>query len=139
MSSGIIYNSAMLDEASGAIDYDTDTFYVMLVGDSYTADKKLDTRRDDVTGEVVGEGYASGGQAVNVTVTADNAFDRVIIELGGAVWPASTITAYGAVYYKRRGGDPSDDELVYFNDFEQAVSSTDGTFTLNPSTIRKQS
>ena len=32
----IIYNSALRDEAAGAIDFDTDSFKVMLLSSSYT-------------------------------------------------------------------------------------------------------
>ncbi len=134
----MIYNSALLDEAAGDIDYDSDTFYVMLVDETYVANKKIHKDRSDVVGEIVGDGYTAGGMAVDVTISESDTNDTVDIELGGALWPVSTITAYGAVYYKRRGGVASDDELVYFNDFGGAVSSTNGSFTLESSIIRKQ-
>ena len=138
MSSGTVYNAALFNEATGDIDYDSDTFYVMLVDDTYVANKKTDSNRGDVTGEIVADGYTAGGMAVDVSLTQDDASDTVEIALGGAVWPVSTITARGAVYYKRRGGAASADELVYCNDFGFNVSSTNAAFTLESSMIRKQ-
>lgn len=135
----LIYNSAIRDEATGAIDYDTDTFYAMLVTSAYTPDKDVHNRRDDVTNEVVGAGYTAGGQAVTVTVAAvDTANDRVVITFASHNWPTATITARGEVIYKRRGGASSADELVYYNDFGSDITSTAGTFTVAASTITKQ-
>ena len=135
----LIYNSAIRDEATGAIDYDTDTFYAMLVTSAYTPDKDVHNRRDDVTNEVTGAGYTAGGQAVTVTVAAvDTANARVVITFTSHNWPTATITARGEVIYKRRGGAAGADELVYYNDFGSDITSTAGTFTVAASTITKQ-
>ena len=135
----LIYNSAIRDEATGAIDYDTDTFYAMLVTSAYTPDKDVHNRRDDVTNEVTGAGYTAGGQAVTATVAAvDTANDRVVITFASHNWPTATITARGEVVYKRRGGASSADEVVFYNDFGSDITSTAGTFTVAASTITKQ-
>lgn len=134
----LIYNRGLEQLARGTIDFDTDTFRVMLVTSGYTEDKDAHDFRDDVTNEVSGTGYTAGGATVTVTVTLDTANDRVDISLGGATWPSSTITARKAVYYKSRGGAASADELIAVNDFGSDVVSTGGTFTLNASTLRIQ-
>lgn len=135
----LIFNSALRDEAIGSIDFDTDTFKVMLVTSAYVENKDTHTRRSDVTGEVVGTGYTAGGNAITVTVPAvDTVNDRVDISLGGTTWPASTITARKAVIYKSRGGAATADELIAVVDFVTDVSTTVGTFTLTASTLRKQ-
>lgn len=134
----IIYNSFLDDVFRGNIDCDTDTFYVLLVTSSYTEDKDTHDKRDDVTNEVTGLGYSAGGVAATVTVTKDTANDRIDVSLGSASWASSTITARKAVYYKRRGGAASADELVAVNDFGSDVITTAGTFTLNASTVRIQ-
>jgi hypothetical protein len=135
----LIYNSAIRDMATGAVDFDTDTFWVMLTTSAYTENKDTHTRRSDVTNEVTGTGYTAGGQAVTVTVGAvDTANDRVEITLGSAAWASSTITARKAVYYKRRGGAATADEIIAVNDFGADVVSSSGTFTLNATTIRIQ-
>jgi hypothetical protein len=133
-----IYNSALFDEAKGSIDYDTDTFKVMLCTSTYTPNKDTHTKRSDVTNEVTGTGYTAGGNTITVTVAAvDTTNDRVDITLGGTTWTTATITARYAVYYKARGGASSADELVAVNDFGSDVTSTAATFTLNASTLRK--
>ena len=135
----LIFNSALRDEAIGSIDYDTDTFKVMLTTSAYTENKDTHTKRSDVTNEITGTGYTAGGNAVTVTVAAvDTANDRVDITLGGTTWPASTLTARKAVYYKSRGGAASSDELIAVVDFGSDVVTTTGTLTLTASTLRKQ-
>ncbi|AMO36616.1 hypothetical protein [Thauera humireducens] len=133
-----VFNSALRDEAVGNIDYDTDTFKVMLLTSAASPNKDTWAKRSDVTNEATGTGYPAGGAAATVTVGAvDTANDRVEITLGGAAWAASTITARYAVYYKSRGGAATADELIAVNDFGADVTSTNGTFTLNASTYRK--
>lgn len=136
----LIYNNALWFAAKGNIDFDSDTFYVMLVDNTYTPNKDTDNFRDDVTSkEVTGTGYTAGGNAATVTVAAiDTANDRIEIGLGGTSWAASTITARFAVYYKHRGGASSADELIAVVDFGSDISSTAGTFNLTASTLRIQ-
>ena len=135
----LIYNSAVRDESIGSIDYDTDTFKVMLTTSAYVENKDTHTRRSDITNEVTGTGYTAGGNTATVTVGAvDTANDRVDISLGGTTWPTSTITARKAVYYKSRGGLATADEIIAVVDFGADVSTTVGTFTLTASTLRKQ-
>jgi hypothetical protein len=128
----------MRDEAVGSIDYDTDTFKVMLTTSAYTENKDTHTKRSDVTNEISGTGYTAGGNTVTVTVAAvDTVNDRVDITLGGTTWPTSTITTRKAVYYKSRGGASSADELIAVVDFGSDVVSTGATLTLTASTLRK--
>ena len=134
----LIYNSAIDDMARGAIDFDTDTFKVMLVTSTYTANKDTHDKRDDVTNEVSGTGYTAGGSASVCTVTKDTANDKVTLSFAAVSWATATITARGAVYYKSRGGASSADELVAYVDFGGDVSSTGATFTLGSSVITLQ-
>lgn len=134
----LIYNRALELWARGSIDFDTDTFKVLLTTSAYTEDKDAHDFRNDVTNEVSGTGYTAGGNTVTVTVTLDTANDRVDISLGGTTWPTSTITARKAVYYKARGGASSADEVIAVNDFGSDVVTSAGTFTLNASTLRIQ-
>lgn len=132
----LVFNRTLELWARGSIDFDTDSFKVMLTTSAYTEDKDAHDFRNDVTNEVSGTGYTAGGNTVTVTVTLDTGNDRVDISLGGTTWPSSTITARKAVYYKSRGGLSSADELVAVNDFGSDVVSSSGTFTLNASTLR---
>jgi hypothetical protein len=134
----LIYNSAVDDMARGAIDFDTDTFKVMLVTSSYTPNKDTHDKRDDVTNEVSGTGYTAGGVTSACTVTKDTANDRVTLSFAAVNWASSTITARAAVIYKSRGGLASADELVCYVDFGADVSSSSATFSLGSSVITLQ-
>jgi hypothetical protein len=134
----LIYNSAVDDMARGAIDFDADTFKVLLVTSSYTPNKDTHDKRDDVTNEASGTGYTAGGVTSACTVTKDTANDRVTLQFASVSWASSTITARGAVIYKSRGGASSADELVAYNDFGADVSTTAGTFSIAASTITLQ-
>jgi hypothetical protein len=123
--------------ARGAIDFDTDTFKVMLVTSSYTPDKDTHDKRDDVTNEVSGTGYTAGGVTSVCTVTKDTANDRVTLSFAAVSWASSTITARGAVIYKSTG-TASNDNLVAYNDFGSDVASASGTFTVGASVITLQ-
>lgn len=123
----LVYNSALDEAVTGGIDFDTDTFKIMLVTSSYTPDKDTHTVRTDVTNEVSGTGYTSGGDTTAVTVTKDTANDRIDIAFGNVSWANSTITASAGVIYKSTG-TASTDLLVAYLDFGGNVSSTSGTF-----------
>jgi hypothetical protein len=134
-----IYNSAIDGMAKGAIDFDTDTFKIMLVTSTYSANKDTHEYRDDVTNEVAnGNGYTTNGQTVVCTVAKDTGTDRVTLTFASSSWTSSTITAGAAVVYKSRGGASSADELVFYNDFGGNVSSSNATFTVGSSVITLQ-
>jgi hypothetical protein len=134
----LVYNSCIDDMARNAIDFDTDSFKVMLVTSSYSPDKDSHDKRNDITNEITGTGYSAGGVASVCTVTKDTANDKVTIEFAAVSWVSSTITARGAVYYKSRGGASSADELVAYNDFGSNITTSNGTFSLAASTLTLQ-
>jgi hypothetical protein len=133
-----IYNSAIDDLANGNIDFGADTFNLLLVTSSYTANKDTHIKRDDVTNEVSGTGYTAGGAETSCVVSKDTATDRVTLAFGAVSFSTATITAAGAVIYKTRGGTADADELVAFIDFGGDVSSTGATFSVGLSTITFQ-
>jgi hypothetical protein len=131
----LVYNSAIYDMVRGLVDFDTDTFKVMLVTSAYTASKRNHDKRDDVTNEVTGTGYTAGGVTTTCTVTLNNSTDEVTISTSGASWATSTITARGAVIYKSLGGASSADPLICYIDFGANVTSTASTFLLGTATV----
>lgn len=127
----VIYNSFKRDIMNGSIDLDTDTIKVMLVTSTYTPDQDAHDKRDDITNEVAGTGYSSGGAALaNKSVTADNTDNEGVFDADDLTWASATITARGAVLYKSRGGAASADELIMYFDFTSDQTSTNGNFTL---------
>jgi len=126
-----VYNSAKVAMIDGTIDLDTDTINVLLVTSPYTPNKDTHDFRDDVTNEVVGTGYTTGGKAlVSKTVTQDNTNDRAKFDADDLAWTSATITARAAVLYKARGGSSSADELIAYIDFLADKASTAATFTI---------
>ena len=137
-SSGFVFNSAMRDEAMGNINYNADSFKVMMLTSTATPNKDTWSRRSDVTNEVAGTGYTAGGTACTVSVgSTDTTNDRVDVTLGAVTWTVSTLTARYAIYYKSRGGASSSDELIAVIDFGADVSTIADTFSLTASTLRK--
>lgn len=134
----LIYNSCLDDLARGAIDFDTDTFKMLLVTTSYTPNKDTHDKRDDVTNEVSGTGYTAGGAATACTVTKDTANDRLTLSFASTSWSGTDVTPKGGVIYKSRGGASSADELVAYIDFGGTVTPAGGTLTVGTSTIRLQ-
>lgn len=126
----LIYNSCLNDMATGAIDFDTNSFKIELVTSSYTPNKDTHTKRSDVTNEISGTGYTAGGVSTAVTVTNDTANDRIDINFADVSWASATLTAAAAVIYKATG-TASTDNLVAYLDFGGNVTSTNGTFTLD--------
>lgn len=125
----LIYNSCLDDTVRGSIDFDTDTFKMILVTSSYTA-AKTHAKRSDVTNDVSGTGYTTGGNAAAATCTKDNTNNREDITFAITSWTTATITARAGVIYKSRGGLASADELVAYVDFGTDVTSTAGTFSV---------
>ena len=129
----LVYNTGLNAALTGGVDFDTDTFKVMLVTSSYTPDKDAHEDRADVTNEVTGTGYTAGGDTSAVTVTKDDANDRIDVEFADVSFTNATITAAAGVIYKSTGTDTTDTLIAYL-DFGGDVSSTNGTFTVSVTT-----
>jgi hypothetical protein len=130
-----IYDSCLADIAKGNIDFDTDSFKVILHTSSFTPNRATMAKRSNLTNEVSSTGYTAGGSAVTVTVASvDTTNHRAVVTFASVVWSTATITARYASIYKSRGGLASADELVGWVDFGQDVTSTGDAWTL-PSNI----
>lgn len=129
----LVYYSCALDTARGQIDFDTDTFYLMLVTAAYVPNANTNTKRSDVTNEIpAGGGYATGGAAIAVASVV-RAGAVTSVTFGNVLWDPSTISAARAgVVYKHRGGLPAADELVGYLDFGGPISSVNGPFLVTP-------
>ena len=132
------YTSCIEDAAKGAIDFDTDTFYVMLVSSSYAENKDSHTKRSDITNEITATGYSAGGKVCTAVVAKDTGTDQVTVTFQSVNWTGFTGTARKAIYYKRRGGASSADELVGVNDFGSDVTVTGSTFVVADSELTFQ-
>lgn len=125
----LIYNEAVNATVRGQLDFDTDSFKVLLVTSAYAPNKDTHLTRNQITNEVVGAGYTAGGVATTATVSKDLPNDRVEIAFSNVSWAEATITARAAVIYKDTG-DAASDTLVAYVDFTNDVSSTNATFAV---------
>jgi hypothetical protein len=126
-----IYDGCIGNIVSQNINFNADTFYVMLVTSGYSPNQATHEYRSSVTSEVVATGYTAGGQATTPTVFEDYVTNhRVTISFSQVTWTSATITARAAVIYKNRGGAASADELVAYVDFGSDQSNSGGNFTL---------
>ena len=126
------YGQALAHLAAGDIDFDGDTFKVLLTTSSYTPDQDADEYRDDVTNEVTGTGYTAGGEETTVSVSYDSGTNQLRITCTDVEWENSSITnARTAVLYKARGGSADADELIAFATNDANVSSVGATFTVD--------
>ena len=118
-----IYNIFKEKVMTGAINFATDSFKVMLVSSLYTPDKDSHHSYVNISNEVTGLGYSAGGQLLTgVTVMIDLVNNEARLWSNEATWINSTITAAGAVIYKV-SSDPTQAWLVNYFDFNAQKSS----------------
>jgi hypothetical protein len=123
----LVYNAFKARIQDGTIDLDTNTIKVMLVTSAYTPSSAHDFR-NDITNEVTGAGYTTGGLALaNKTVTVVG--NSGVFDADNLTWASSTITARGAVIYKDTGNSATDN-LIGYVDFVTDQSSSNGDFTI---------
>ncbi len=97
-----LYPSSQVDAANGNLDFDTNDIKVMLVASGYTPSASH-TKRSDITNEVTGTGYTSGGISLSSKTygtTAANSWtvqraNNTAYNVGDIVRPA---TGNGFVY-----------------------------------------
>lgn len=108
-----------------------DTIKCALVTSSYTFDQDAHDYFDDVSAyEVSGTGYIAGGAAVTLSdPTYDAATNEVRFDCSDVLWPNSTITARGAVFYKDTG-TASSSPLICFVDFGENLSTSNTEFKI---------
>lgn len=126
----VIYNVFKLNIMNGGIDLDTNTIYVMLVTSAYTPNQDTHLDRADVTNEVSGTGYTSGGAEItSKTVTQDDTDNEGVFDGADVTWSTATITARGAVIYKSTGV-AANDTLICYLDFGSDQSSSAADFII---------
>lgn len=130
-----MYEQAALAWANGGIDFDTDSFRMVLVGAGYTPDQLADDAWSDISAnEISGTGYTANGVALAVTTSSPS--DRVIqIDCDDQSWSSSTLTAAYAVIVRdadSNGSLAGTDIPVFCCELEDGgtVSTTNGTLSV---------
>lgn len=120
----LIYNSFKERMGDGTIDMDNDTFKVMLCTSSYTP-AATHTTTANVTNEVSGTGYTSGGNTLT-GVTWNESGGTVTFDAAGTNWTEASFTARYAVIYSSTASN----SVVCVMDFATDKTVSSGTFTL---------
>lgn len=127
-------DSFLYDAVRGQIVLGTDTIKCGLAPAAYTYNRATHSKRSDVT-EVTGTGYTAGGQTVTLTVTNDTTNHKLVIGVPTIVWTGSTTITARQLFCYKSTGTASADPLIVFADFGADVSSSGGTFTVQPITV----
>lgn len=104
---------------------------VMLCSSSYTPDQDNHVYKSDVTGEITGQGYTAGGQALtNVSLTYDPSTNITKFAANDVTWVNATFTARYAVLYVDVGATDAEKPLIGYIDFGADKSCENGDFTI---------
>lgn len=127
---------SVLDDAFTGNILKTDTYKCALLTSAGVSAASISshTRFSQITGEITGTGYTAGGVTVVPTFTKDTTNHRLTITIPSHTWSSSTLAARGEVCYKSTG-TASTSPLLWLNDFTSDVTTSNGTFTVNASTI----
>lgn len=138
---------SMLDKlVKASINYETDTFKILLTTSGYSPNQDTHDFRDDIgANEVAGggsTGYTAGGVTVDLSTSLDVGNNRLVVTIPQGQWTTGaggTLTARTAVLYKSRGGASSADELIaYSSEAGDQTASNGGTFTVAAGSITLQ-
>jgi hypothetical protein len=115
-------------------DMESTSVFVLLVTDSYAPDPDVDAFVTDLTNEIAnGNGYTTGGKALAATpswTVATPAAGQISYDSADPAWAASTITSAMAAVLYHTTGSTATDELYLLSDFTTAVSTSNGTLTV---------
>ena len=125
-----LYGSFPAKLANAEVDWDTHTIKVALTTSSYTPNQDTHDYFDDITNQVSGAGYTSGGETLaSKTVSYDSATNKTTFDAADVTWSASTITARYAIIYRDTGSAATSPLIGYVN-FDGDVISSGGDFTI---------
>lgn len=115
--------------ATGAIDFSSDVFKIILMESGFTFNRDTHHYYADVSGQELptANGYTAGGETLaGVTVTEDDTDDRTEVEWNNVSWTASggpIGPTPGAIIYD---DTHADDAIVGYIDFGSEYTQADG-------------
>jgi hypothetical protein len=113
---------------SNVVDWDTDTLKVSLHTSAYTPAETTHDFFNDVTSEISGTGYTTGGQTLTST-TVTSSSNVVSLDAADASWTSASFTARYAVVRKDTGNS-STSPLIAYVDFGGDETVSSGTFSI---------
>ncbi len=131
----IKYNSFKKGLLDGEFDFSSDTtqeFRISLHTSSYIPSVDGHSTMNDVTNEIIGIGYSTGGETLTSIITSiDVGTDRVYLGADDITWPNSSITARYGVIYRYVDGTPLNNPLIACIDFVTDQHSSQDVFTIS--------
>lgn len=127
---GLTLEKMFIDTSGQSLE--AETHKALLVEDGYTHNYDTHDFRNDLTNEVSGTGYSTGGTTITTTeVTVGSpAAGTLKYDHDDVSWSNSTIpNAMALVGYFNVGANTTD-QLIYLLDFVTAVSTTSGLLTV---------
>ncbi len=131
-----MYDQAALAWANGGIDFDTDSFRMVLVGTGYAPNQSTDSAWSDISAnEISGTGYTANGKAVTFTTSIPSA-QTVRFDCPDQSWPSSTLAgvAYAVIVRDADGNGAlaAGDIPVFCCELENggSLSTTNGTLAV---------
>jgi hypothetical protein len=127
----VMYGGFLQSLANKQINFNSDTFKVVLLGSGYTPSDSHRYYSDISANEVTGTGYTAGGLALSAP-TVSYASDTLTVGASAVIqWTSSTISnAWYAAVVDVTPGSASTNPLVSYVAFGQAESDTGGTFQI---------
>lgn len=137
-----MYNKAVQEILTGAIDLDSNTLKIMLVNSTYTPNRDDDVvdaggGSDALDAEISVSGYSggwggTGRKTVTLTASEQDANDRAVCVIGDLTWTAlaSGVTIVGAILIKEGGANDTTSRLIAYFDITDTPTNG-GDFTLD--------
>lgn len=120
---GLTLEKMFIDTAAQSLE--AETHKALLVQDAYTHNYDTHDFRDDITNEVSGTGYTTGGATFTTTnITLSSGV--LTYDHDDVSWSSSTITNAMAMVGYFNVGSAATDMLIYLLDFVTAVSTSNG-------------
>ncbi|MCV6825990.1 MULTISPECIES: hypothetical protein [Halocynthiibacter] len=131
-----VFAHALEEIHKGNVDFENDSFRMVLVADSYTPNQLTDDAWSDISADEVanGGGYSTNGETLAVTVSRSG--NIVTVDCDNQVWSSATITAKYAVIVRdadANGTLAASDLPISFVDLLPSggsASSTNGDFSV---------
>lgn len=118
-----MYGNALLKALNKEVDWDTDTIKVALCTSTYSPNQDSHEYFDDITNEVVGANYTTGGATLgSKTIEYVSGTNTVKLDGADVVWSSSTLTARYAVIYVATGTASTSVLLGYVDFGEDKIS-----------------
>lgn len=124
---GLSLEKMMIDTLGESLE--AEDHKVSMVTDTYTPNFDTHDFFADLTNEVTGTGYTTGGATVTATeVTL--ASGVLTFDTADVSWATSTIANAMAGVFATTVSGAATDQLIFLSDFVTAASSSGGTFTI---------